>query len=188
VAIASSGVKNTDNLPIQELFKNRAGAMLLMAMAVFVAPFFEETVFRGYCTHLGASHFVPGAILGMESPNAVRAGVGSSILVTGVLFGLLHAPQLGWTWGLVSLLITVGVVFTFVRAWSARFSPAFCCTLVTTRRSPLLRSWPREVSRICRQIALGRSRIRFRLILRYNESRVRSQSNGQMYVAQPMND
>lgn len=126
VAIASSGVKNTDNLPIQELFKNRAGAMLLMAMAVFVAPFFEETVFRGYLYPTLARLISSLArFLGMESPNAVRAGVGSSILVTGVLFGLLHAPQLGWTWGLVSLLITVGVVFTFVRAWSGTVLASF---------------------------------------------------------------
>ena len=28
----------------------------------------------------------------------------------------MHAPQLGWTWGLVSLLSFVGVIFTFARA------------------------------------------------------------------------
>jgi len=31
-----------------ELFKSRTGAMLLMAMAIFIAPLVEETVFRGY--------------------------------------------------------------------------------------------------------------------------------------------
>jgi len=33
-----------------------------------------------------------------------------------VLFGLMHGAQLGWTWGLVFVLIAVGVIFTFVRA------------------------------------------------------------------------
>jgi membrane protease YdiL (CAAX protease family) len=51
--------------------------------------------------------------------------VGSSILVTGVLFGLLHAPQLGWTVGLVGLLTLVGVIFTFVRAWTGTVLASF---------------------------------------------------------------
>jgi len=38
------------------------------------------------------------------------------ILLTGVLFGLMHGAQLGWTWGLVAMLIFVGIVFTIVRA------------------------------------------------------------------------
>ena len=48
VVIASSRVKDADHVPIQELFKNRAGALSLMAMAVLIAPLVEETVFRGY--------------------------------------------------------------------------------------------------------------------------------------------
>jgi uncharacterized protein len=100
VAIASSRVKNVDHVPIQELFKSRTGAMLLMAMAVFVAPFVEETVFRGYLYPLFAKSL----------------GVLPGILITGALFGLMHGAQLGWTWGLVGLLTLVGVIFTFARA------------------------------------------------------------------------
>jgi membrane protease YdiL (CAAX protease family) len=43
-------------------------------------------------------------------------GVTPAILVTGVLFGLMHGAQLGWTWGLVAMLTMVGIVFTLVRA------------------------------------------------------------------------
>jgi membrane protease YdiL (CAAX protease family) len=100
VAIASSRVKNVDHVPIQELFKSRTGAMLLMAMAVFVAPLVEETVFRGYLYPLFAKSL----------------GVLPGILITGALFGLMHGAQLGWTWGLVGLLTLIGVIFTFVRA------------------------------------------------------------------------
>jgi membrane protease YdiL (CAAX protease family) len=100
VAIASSRVKNVGHVPIQELFKSRTGAMLLMAMAVFVAPLVEETVFRGYLYPLFAKSL----------------GVLPGILITGALFGLMHGAQLGWTWGLVGLLTLVGVIFTFVRA------------------------------------------------------------------------
>jgi membrane protease YdiL (CAAX protease family) len=100
VALASYNMKNTDHLPIQEIFKNRSGAMLLMAMAVFVAPLVEETVFRGYLYPLFAKSL----------------GVLPGILLTGVLFGLMHGSQLGWTWRLVLLLTLVGVIFTFARA------------------------------------------------------------------------
>jgi membrane protease YdiL (CAAX protease family) len=126
VAIGSSRVKNADHAPIQELFKNRTSAMLLMAMAVFVAPLVEETLFRGYLYPVLARIFSGIAqFFGMESHTALRTGVASSILVTGLLFGLLHAPQLGWTLGLVGLLTFVGVVFTFVRAWTGTVFASF---------------------------------------------------------------
>jgi membrane protease YdiL (CAAX protease family) len=126
VLIASSKVKNADHVPIQELFKNRTGAMLLMAMAVFVAPLVEETIFRGYLYPVFARIISAVAqYFGMDFSGATRTGVAASILVTGTLFGLLHAPQLGWTWGLVSLLTLVGVIFTFVRAWTGTVLASF---------------------------------------------------------------
>jgi len=100
VALASYNMKSTEHLPIQEIFKNRSGAMLLMSMAVLVAPLVEETVFRGYLYPLFAKSL----------------GVVPGILITGVLFGLMHGSQLGWTWRLVLLLTLVGVIFTFARA------------------------------------------------------------------------
>jgi membrane protease YdiL (CAAX protease family) len=126
VVIASSRVKDVDHVPIQELFKSRAGAFSLMAMAVLIAPLVEETVFRGYLYPVMAR--ITSAVLqnfGMEFSIATRTGVATSILVTGTLFGLMHAPQLGWTWGLVSLLTLVGVIFTFARAWTGTVVASF---------------------------------------------------------------
>jgi membrane protease YdiL (CAAX protease family) len=100
VALVSSRIKTPENLPIEELFKSRAGAFLLMGMAVLIAPLVEETVFRGYLYPLFAKDL----------------GAAPGIVITGVLFGLMHAPQLGWTWGLVAMLITVGIIFTLARA------------------------------------------------------------------------
>jgi membrane protease YdiL (CAAX protease family) len=126
VAIASSRVKDADHAPIQELFKNRTGAMLLMGMAVLVAPLVEETIFRGYLYPVLARLISSLAqACGVEISSAIRTGVAVSILVTGTLFGLLHAPQLGWTWGLVSLLILVGVIFTLARAWTGTVLASF---------------------------------------------------------------
>jgi membrane protease YdiL (CAAX protease family) len=126
VFIASSRVKDADHAPIQEFLKSRAGAFSLMAMAVLVAPLVEETVFRGYLYPVLAR--ITSAVLqffGMEFSNATRTGVVTSIMLTGTLFGLMHAPQLGWTWGLVSLLTLVGVIFTFARAWTGTVLASF---------------------------------------------------------------
>jgi membrane protease YdiL (CAAX protease family) len=100
VAIVSSRMKTPENIPIEELFKYRQTALLFMAMAVLVAPLVEETLFRGYLYPLFARSF----------------GVAPGIILTGVLFGLMHGAQLGWTWALVAVLIFVGIVFTIVRA------------------------------------------------------------------------
>jgi len=126
VAVATSRMKNVDHTPIQEIFKSRNGAMLLMAMAVLVAPLFEETLFRGYLYPVLARIFSSIAqYAGVDAEAALRLGVSSSILLTGGLFGLTHAPQLGWTWGLVALLVFVGVVFTFARAWTGTVLASF---------------------------------------------------------------
>jgi len=100
VALLSSRLKAPDNSPMEELFKNRQTALLFVAMAVLIAPLVEETLFRGYLYPLFARSF----------------GITPGILITGVLFGMMHGAQLGWTWGLVAMLILVGIVFTLVRA------------------------------------------------------------------------
>jgi len=100
VAVVSSRMKTPENIPIEELFKYRQTALLFVAMAVLVAPLVEETLFRGYLYPLFARSF----------------GVAPGIVLTGVLFGLMHGAQLGWTWALVGVLIFVGIVFTIVRA------------------------------------------------------------------------
>jgi membrane protease YdiL (CAAX protease family) len=117
VALGSSRVKNADKAPIEELFKDPHAAMLLMAMAVFIAPLVEETVFRGYLYPLFASKLSKLAgKLGVDSARAVRFGTSSGILITGFLFGMMHGSQLGWNLGLVGMLTFVGIIFTFARA------------------------------------------------------------------------
>jgi membrane protease YdiL (CAAX protease family) len=100
VFIVTAKMQPRGDIPIEELFRYKNTAILFMAMAVLVAPLVEETVFRGYLYPLFAKSF----------------GVATGVVLTGVLFGLMHGAQLGWTWGLVSVLIAVGIIFTFVRA------------------------------------------------------------------------
>ena len=100
VQVASIAFGGHAKVPMQELFQDRRTATLLLLMAVFVAPVIEETVFRGYIYPIVARSW----------------GIAPGILATGILFGLLHAPQLWGGWVQIALLVIVGIVFTCARA------------------------------------------------------------------------
>jgi membrane protease YdiL (CAAX protease family) len=117
VSFVGSQVHTPEDMPVEALMKSRTGFILMMGMAVAIAPLVEETLFRGYLYPLlvrlistSSQHF------GATAAKATRSGIAISVIVTGILFGLLHGAQLSWTWGIVSLLIFVGIVFTYVRA------------------------------------------------------------------------
>jgi hypothetical protein len=99
VQLASAALQTKAKLPIQEYFQDPRSALLLMLMSILLAPLVEETIFRGYIYPVLARSF----------------GVGASVLITGTLFGLLHAPQLWGGWGQILLLIGVGIIFTAAR-------------------------------------------------------------------------
>lgn len=93
-------IKPPAKTPIEELFKFKQTAMLFVAVAVLVAPLAEETIFRGYLYPVFARWL----------------GVSPSIALTGVLFGLIHGPQLGGAKSLIAVMSLVGIIFTLVRA------------------------------------------------------------------------
>ncbi len=100
VMIITSRVKAPENAPINEIFKNPKMAFAFMGMAVLIAPFAEETIFRAYLYPLFARTF----------------GIWPSIVLTAILFGIMHGTQLGWAWPIVISLTGVGIVFAFVRS------------------------------------------------------------------------
>jgi membrane protease YdiL (CAAX protease family) len=102
VQLASAALQTKAKLPIQEYFQDPRSALLLMLMSILLAPLVEETIFRGYLYPVFARSF----------------GVGTGVVITGTLFGLLHAPQLWGGWGQIVLLIGVGIIFTAARAIS----------------------------------------------------------------------
>jgi CAAX protease family protein len=87
-------------LPVQQLFQDRRIALVVLLMAVFVAPWIEETIFRGYIYPVVARSY----------------GVTVGVLGTGILFGLLHAPQLWGGWVQIASLVIVGIILTYARA------------------------------------------------------------------------
>jgi uncharacterized protein len=100
IQFTSAAFGTKAKLPIEALFQDQRNAILLMLMAVTIAPVFEETIFRGYIYPVVARSF----------------GVGASIVVTGTLFGLLHAVQLWGGWVQIGLMVVVGIVFTYARS------------------------------------------------------------------------
>jgi membrane protease YdiL (CAAX protease family) len=102
VQLASAALQPKSKLPIQEYFQDPRSALLLILMSILLAPLAEETIFRGYIYPVLARSF----------------GVGTGVVITGTLFGLLHAPQLWGGWGQIVLLIGVGIIFTAARAIS----------------------------------------------------------------------
>lgn len=100
VQIVSSSARPKTKLPIEVFFQDRRSALVLMVVSVVFAPFLEETVFRGYIYPALARSF----------------GIAASVIVTGTLFGLMHAPQLWGGWVQITLLVLVGILFTYARA------------------------------------------------------------------------
>ena len=100
VTLASSLIGQKKTLPIEELVQTRLAMILLMSFGVLVAPLVEETVFRG-----------------VLFPVIARgSGIAGSIIITGVLFGMVHSLQLWGGWGQIGLIVAVGILLTWVRA------------------------------------------------------------------------
>ena len=102
VAVASRFAGESKTLPIEQLFSTRTGILWLMVFGIAVAPFVEETIFRGFLYPVFARKW----------------GIPAGVVITGVLFGLMHAAQLWGGFAQIVLLIVVGIVLTLARARS----------------------------------------------------------------------
>jgi membrane protease YdiL (CAAX protease family) len=100
VSFVGGFLNSKESLPIEELLQARISVVLFAVLGVLVAPLVEETIFRGF----------------LYPVIARRWGIAAGILITGTLFGLLHAAQLWGGWGQIALLIFVGLLLTWVRA------------------------------------------------------------------------
>jgi membrane protease YdiL (CAAX protease family) len=97
------------NTPFDQMFARPVDAYLLAAFSVTLAPLFEELFFRGF----------------LYPVLARRVGAVAGILVTGFLFGLIHAPQYGLSWAAVLIVCCVGAVLTAVRAMTKSVAASF---------------------------------------------------------------
>ncbi|HKW87473.1 MAG TPA: CPBP family intramembrane glutamic endopeptidase [Candidatus Acidoferrales bacterium] len=109
VAIASPLVSTKAHVPMEELFASRTDVLWLMCYGILFAPFWEETLFRGFLYPIFARQW----------------GISAGIIVTGVLFGAMHAAQLWGGWGQIALLTFVGIVLTWIRARAGSVAASF---------------------------------------------------------------
>jgi hypothetical protein len=100
VGLATERIHTKGKLPIEQLFQTRKSILMLMLFGTLVAPLVEETIFRGY--------IYPVLARGL--------GIPAGIILTGMLFGLMHAQQLWGGWAQIGLITLVGIVLTMVRA------------------------------------------------------------------------
>ena len=113
------------NAPIERIFRTPGAAWLLFAFGVTFAPFFEETIFRGFllpslCTAYDwmrektAHEPVPPLGPNGHPQWSLPAMVVGSVL-TSLPFAAMHAEQTGYAMGPFFLLVGVSLVLCFAR-------------------------------------------------------------------------
>jgi CAAX protease family protein len=94
--------------PLDRFLKSPVNLALFAALAVTLAPLFEELFFRGFLQPLLSRTF----------------GVLAGIWITAFVFGLLHAPEYAWAWQYVVAVSLAGAVFGWVRARTNSIIPS----------------------------------------------------------------
>lgn len=112
IALSALGVilrAPLDNSQIEVLIKSRASLSAIILFGVVLAPVVEEMLFRGFLL-----------------PLLVRSmGPSLGILLTALLFGLLHGPENHWAWQPVVLIGIAGIAFGYVRYKTGSTTSAF---------------------------------------------------------------
>ena len=90
------------NLPFNSVFPEAkiAGNLFIVAAVLFVAPFVEEVVFRGFL-YPAFNRYM---------------GILPSVVITSVLFTFAHYPQVRESYTFMVALFTLSIIITYVRA------------------------------------------------------------------------
>ncbi len=113
------------NAPIDKLFETRAAAWLMFAFGVTFAPFFEESIFRGFllpalCTAFDwcvekAFKIAPAPLDPEGHPQWSLGAMVFASIAASIPFAWMHAPQNGYSLGPFLLLIAVSLVLCWAR-------------------------------------------------------------------------
>lgn len=98
----------TEQLPIEKLLRDRQVLVFFAVFGVIIAPVVEEITFRGFLYPVVERSY----------------GKSAAVLVTSVIFSALHAPQYGWHWQILLLLLYVGIVFGALRSKTGSMLPS----------------------------------------------------------------
>jgi membrane protease YdiL (CAAX protease family) len=85
--------------PFDAMMGSVSAVVFLGIVAVVIAPMSEELVFRGFLQPLFSRTF----------------GAGVGILITSVVFGLLHGKEYSWAWQYIVAISVAGLVFGWIR-------------------------------------------------------------------------
>jgi membrane protease YdiL (CAAX protease family) len=113
------------HIPMEEFLKTPLAAVLTGILAVSFGPLMEELYFRGFLYPVLARRF--GVVMGVVS--------------TAIAFGLIHAAQLAFAWGLVLIIFLVGVVLTIVRARLRSVGASFVVHVAYNSTLVLMGAW-----------------------------------------------
>lgn len=99
IQFVSNWLPSPPELPIDKMLRTSTDAWMMSIFGVFIAPFAEEVFFRGL----------------LFPALSRRVGVVVGLVITALLFGVVHAQQLGEAWLQVACIVAVGAILTLVR-------------------------------------------------------------------------
>ncbi|HEV8146067.1 MAG TPA: type II CAAX endopeptidase family protein, partial [Bryobacteraceae bacterium] len=85
--------------PVDMLMAGKRSIVIVGAIVVILGPIVEELIFRGFLQPLFSKTL--GSVAG--------------VLISALLFGLLHAPQSQWAWQVILAISAAGAAFGYVR-------------------------------------------------------------------------
>jgi membrane protease YdiL (CAAX protease family) len=107
VLLVSAFFPSAAQTPIERMISSAQSLYVFALFGIFVAPTFEEIIFRG---------FLFKVFYDMSGP-------GVAVPATAFLFALLHAFQLWGNWPAIALIFAVGYVLAFLRNRSSSLIP-----------------------------------------------------------------
>ena len=130
--VAERFIRMPDQIPMDKFFQSTGMVWFLAFFGTLLAPMFEEIAFRGMLLpalaiavdFLRLPRDLETHLVWREGTGFSRPALVVSSVLTSLLFALIHAPQLGYTWPAVSLLAGVSLVLCWVRVrtWSVAAS------------------------------------------------------------------
>ena len=107
VLLVSALFPSAAQTPIERMISSARSLYVFALFGIFVAPTFEEIIFRGFLFKVFSD----------------MSGPGLAVPATAVLFALLHAFQLWGNWPAIVLIFVVGYVLAFLRERSSSLIP-----------------------------------------------------------------
>ncbi|MFZ0630020.1 MAG: CPBP family intramembrane glutamic endopeptidase [Acidobacteriaceae bacterium] len=101
---------------LNDLTNSTAGAWMLMAFGITLAPLTEELAFRGFLLPSLVNVFRWMGRRGTMSESSVRAiGIPIAVVLTSIPFAMVHAQQVSDSWGPLLLIGMVSVILCIIR-------------------------------------------------------------------------